>query len=511
MTGTIDFIAPPQSYWLASTVSTEHPALDRDITVDIAIIGGGLVGITAAYLLKQENLTVAVLEADRIGQGTTGRTTAKITSQHSLIYSKLIKDFGLEKARQYAEANEQAVTFIKNLVNSNQIDCDFSPQSAYVYTREDRYITMIEEEVSAAASLGIKAHYQEQSALPFEIKAAERFDNQGQFHPRKYLVALAKDIPGGGSHIFEKTRAVDFQEGRPFTITTDGGHRVTAENVVLASHFPAYDGDGYYFARIYPERAYALAVTAKDKFPGGIYIAAEPGGQSLRSAPYNGGELIIVVGGRHRTGQGPPMEEHYRNLASFAEQTFSVTGAPFRWSAQDYTSLDELPYVGRLSPTSTNVYVATGFRKWGITNGTAAALLLKDLIVHGESPWEAVYDPARFKADPLVRKAVATKAAPLGQTPATKLEALSQKAEPAPGKALVAAGEGSNIGLYKDDNGTIHRVELVCTHMGCEPVWNGAELSWDCPCHGSRFTCEGEIIEGPALKSLRTDGDRFNP
>jgi len=216
MTGTTGtFTSPPQSYWLASTTSTAHPALDSDITVDIAIVGGGLVGITVAYLLKQENLTVAVLEADRIGQGTTGRTTAKITSQHSLIYSKLIKRLGLEKARQYAQANEKAIRFIENLVNTKKIDCDFSPQAAYVYTREDQYIKAIEEEVSAAASLGIKAHFVEQSALPFEIKAAERFDNQGQFHPRKYLLTLAKDIPGGGSQIFEKTRAIDFQEAVP--------------------------------------------------------------------------------------------------------------------------------------------------------------------------------------------------------------------------------------------------------------------------------------------------------
>ncbi|HHW73630.1 MAG TPA: FAD-dependent oxidoreductase [Firmicutes bacterium] len=512
MTGTTGtFTSPPQSYWLASTTSTAHPALDSDITVDIAIVGGGLVGITVAYLLKQENLTVAVLEADRIGQGTTGRTTAKITSQHSLIYSKLIKRLGLEKARQYAQANEKAIRFIENLVNTKKIDCDFSPQAAYVYTREDQYIKAIEEEVSAAASLGIKAHFVEQSALPFEIKAAERFDNQGQFHPRKYLLTLAKDIPGGGSQIFEKTRAIDFQEGRPFTIITDGGYRVRAESVVIASHFPAYGGDGYYFARVYPERAYALAITAQEQFPGGIYIAAEPEGQSLRSTPYNGGELIIIVGGRHRTGQGPPMEDHYRSLARFAEQTFSVTGTPYRWSAQDYTSLDELPYAGRLSPNSANVYVATGFRKWGISNGTASALLLKDLIVHGESPYEAVYDPARFKADPMIKSAVSVDV-DIAVPPAHgKFERLPTGTEPAPGKAMVVAGEKGNLGLYKDEKGIVHAVNLVCTHMGCEPVWNGAELSWDCPCHGSRFTYEGDIVEGPALKPLDSKGDRYNP
>lgn len=512
MPGKIDiFTEPPQPYWIASTGSTAYPPLEEDLKIDVAVIGGGLVGITAAFLLKQANLTVAVIEADRIGQGTSGHTTAKITSQHCLIYDKLIKRLGLEKARQYAEANEQAISFIEELVTRNNIACDFSKQPAYVYTREERYIRQIEDEVKAAAALGLKARYLDEIPLPFAIKAAERFDNQAQFHPRKYLLALADRIHGTGSHIFEKTRAVDFQEGAPFTIVTAAGQKITAAKVIMASHFPAYGGSGYYYARIFPERAYALAVTARGKFPEGVYIAAEPPGRSLRSTPTNSGELIIVTGEDHRTGQGPPTNSHYRNLALFAQENFTVTGIPYRWSTQDYTTIDEIPYVGYLTTESPNAYVATGFRKWGMTNGTAAALLLRDLIVHGESPWEAVYDPARFKADPLVRKAVATKAAPLGQTPATKLKTLSQKAEPAPGKALVAAGEGNNVGLYKDDNGTIHRIELICTHMGCEPVWNEAELSWDCPCHGSRFTYDGEIIEGPALKSLRTDGDRFNP
>jgi glycine/D-amino acid oxidase-like deaminating enzyme/nitrite reductase/ring-hydroxylating ferredoxin subunit len=505
------FTVPPQSYWAASTGSTDYPALEEDIKVDVAIVGGGLVGVTAAYLLKQENISVAIIEADRIGQGTTGHTTAKITSQHSLIYDKLIKHLGREKSRQYAEANEYAITFIEKLVKKNKIDCDFSRQAAYVYTQSDQYIKQIEDEVKAAAGLGIKAHYLEQIPLPFGVKAAERFDNQAQFHPRKYLLALAKDIAGGGGHIFEQTRAVDFHEGAPFAIITASGHKVTAERMIIASHFPAYGGSGYYFARIYPDRSYALAVTAEEKFPGGMYITAESPGRSLRSAPYNDGELIIAAGEHHKTGQGPPTENHYRNLAQFAEQTFTVTGIPFRWSTQDYTTLDEVPYVGRLTSKSPNVYVATGFRKWGMTNGTAAAILLKDLIVHGKSPWEAVYDPARFEADPMIKKFVTANIDVVKQMGAGKLKSAPRETEPAPGEAVVVAGEEGKVGLYKDNKGRVHAVDITCPHMGCELAWNEAELSWDCPCHGSRFTYEGDIIEGPALKSLRAGGDRFNP
>ncbi len=454
---------------------------------------------------------MALIEADRIGQGTTGHTTAKITSQHSLIYNKLIKHLGRGKARQYAKANEYAIAFIEKLVKKNKIDCDFSRQAAYVYTREDQYIKQIEDEVKAAAGLGIKAHYLEQIPLPFEVKAAERFDNQAQFHPRKYLLALAGDIAGGGSHIFEQTRAVDFHEGSPFTIFTADGHKVTAERVIIASHFPAYGGSGYYFARIYPDRSYALAVTAEEKFPGGMYITAESPGRSLRSTPYNGGELIIAAGEHHKTGQGPPTEDHYHNLATFAEQTFTVTGIPYRWSTQDYTTLDEVPYVGRVTSKSSNVYVATGFRKWGMSNGTASAILLKDLIVHGKSPWEAVYDPARFEADPMIKNIVTTNIDVARQMAVGKLKRAPREVELAWGEAVVVAGEEGKVGLYKDNRSRVHAVDITCPHMGCELVWNEAELSWDCLCHGSRFTYEGDIIEGPALKSMRAEGDKFNP
>ncbi len=271
----------------------------------------------------------------------------------------------------------------------------------------------------------------------------------------------------------------------------------------------AYWQASYFF---FPEeRSYALAATAQEKFPGGIYISAESPGRSLRSTPYNGDELIIVAGEHHKTGQGPPTDSHYRNLAQFAEQTFTVTGMPFRRSTQDYTTLDEVPYVGRLTPKSANVYVATGFRKWGMTNSSAAAIVLKDLIVHGESPWETVYDPARFEADPMIKKFVTTNIDVAIHLVAGELKSAPREAELAPGEAGVVAGEEGTVGLYKDQKDRVHAVDITCPHMGCELAWNAAELSWDCPCHGSRFTYEGDIIEGSALKSLRAGGDRFNP
>ncbi len=511
MAGKIDpYIEPPLPYWIASIGAASYPVLKEDIRVDAAIVGGGLVGITAAYLLMMEDLNVAIIEANRVGRGTSGHTTAKITSQHSLIYDKLIRRFGPEKARQYAEANENAVAFLENLIKKNNIDCDFSSQPAYIYTQQEQYIKQIEDEIRAAISLGINAHYLEQIPLPFGIKAAERFDNQAQFHPGKFLSALAALISRGGGRIHEHTRAVDFLEGHPFTIITETGHLITADKVVMASHFPVYDGGGRYFTRAFPDRSYALAITAKEKFPGGIYISAESPGRSLRSTPYNGGELILVVGEHHRTGQGPPTGNYYRNLAQFAEQTFTVTGAPFRWSAQDYITLDEVPYVGRITQGNANVFVATGFRKWGITNGAAAALLIRDLIVHGESPWEEIYNPARFEPDPMMQKSISMNIDTAKQAAAGQLESIPPGTEPAPGKAAVVSVKEGKMGLYRDNRGQMHAVGLTCTHMGCEPAWNEAELTWDCPCHGSRYTVDGEIIEGPTLKPLKTGDNLYS-
>ncbi len=507
----VEFEKPPEPYWIASTKPTRYHALEKDIKVDVAIVGGGIVGVTAAYLLKCENLTVAILEGDRIVQGATGHTTAKITSQHDLVYSKLIKHLGMDRARQYAEANQSAIDFIENLITEKKIDCDFSRQPAYLYTLSDQYVQQIQSEVDAAISLGIKAEYLEHLPLPMKIKACERFDNQAQFHPRKYLLALAKEVPGRGSHIFEQTRAVDFHEDRPCTVITAEGHRVTAEQVIIATHFPVYGSNGYYFARMYAERSYVLGIRIDGEFPGGMYITAEQPGRSLRCTPSDRGELILVGGEHHKTGQGPNTNTHYQNLIEFAKDMFEVAEIPFRWSTQDYTTLDDIPYAGRITSSSANVNVATGFRKWGMTNGTASAILLRDLIVKGESPWASVYDPSRFEGDPMIKNLAKINFDMAKHLVGDKLKSIPTDTNLEPGEARIVSHDGDKIGVFRDKKGKTHAVDVTCTHMGCDLAWNAAELSWDCPCHGSRFTYEGEIIEGPSLRTLRTTSGRFNP
>ena len=493
----------PESYWMATTPVTDYPALESDIETEIAIVGGGLVGITLAYFLKKEGIKVTVIDADRIAQGTTGHTTAKITSQHSLIYDRIVSKFGREKAMQYASANEAAIGTIAGIIEENNVRCDFCNQSAYVYTLMDEYVKKIEDEVKAAEAAGIKAVYLDSIPLPFTVKAAMRFDHQAQFHPRKYLLALAEKIPGEGSHIFENTKAVDLQEGATCRIITSKGHTISASRVVLASHYPFYDKHGLYFARLYPERSYALGVRISDKFPEGMFITAEDPARSFRSQPDENGEIVIIGGEHHKTGHGENTFHHYEILRDFSYATYDVKQITHRWSTQDYTTMDELPYAGFITSDRNNIFVATGFGKWGMTNGTASAMIIRDLILTGNSQWAPVYDPSRFNPGAAAKNFVVENADVAKNLVSGILNISPPEVDLQPGEGKITEVDGKKVGAYRDEKGKLHLVNTACTHLGCELKWNSAELSWDCPCHGSRFTYEGDIIEGPALKTIK--------
>lgn len=503
-------INDPLSYWIDSTPKTNFPVLEQDIKTDVAIVGGGLVGITTAYLLKKEGYKVAVIDADRIGMNTTGHTTAKITSQHGLIYNKLKQQFGEEIAHQYAEANEYAIKFINDLVSKEKIDCDFQWKPAYVYTQTTQYTSVIASEAEIASSLGIKASYLDEVPLPFKVKAAVRFDDQAQFHPRKYLLSLANKIPGDGCYIFEGTRAVDVDEGKIVKIKTNNRKTISADNLIIASHFPFYDGLGIYFARIYPHRSYAIGVKIKEKFSDGMFINAEEPTRSLRSQPLDNGELVIIGGEHHKTGHGPNLLNHYEILKKFAEDNYNVIEIPYRWSTQDYNTMDGLPYVGHLTSRTPNIYVATGFGKWGMTNSTVSAIMLRDLITKGSNPWTDAYNPSRFTPSASASSFATQNLDVAKNLFKGKLEMLPETLDIKNGDAKVIRIDGHRIGAYRDEKGKLHLIDTTCTHMGCELQWNSAEKSWDCPCHGSRFTYTGQIMEGPALNTLHYYNDGKN-
>ncbi len=500
--GTDELPGKPVSLWLATTPETDFPAMAKDISVDVAVVGGGIAGIATAFLLKRAGVTVAVVEAGRVVESVTGNTTAKITSLHHLIYDYLINQFGEDGARQYADAQTAAIDKIASLVEEHKISCDFRRTPAYTYTEEDVDLDQIKAEVEAATKLGLPASYVETMPLPFPIKGAVKFENQAQFHPRKYLLALAEKLPGEGSHVFEGTRALEIEDNDPCRVKTSRG-TITAKSVIITTHFPFQDPN-IYFAAMHPMRSYVLGCRLQGAVPQGMYVSTGTPHNSIRNNPYEGGEIVMLGGEHHKTGQGGDMSDHYRRLEEWARANFDVQSVEFRWSTQDNNTVDKVPYIGRLSSGSKHLYVATGFGGWGMTNSHIAAMLLTDMIVGRKNDWEEVFEPSRFKpvtsAGDLVSENMNVAKEFMGDRISTP--ELDELEKIATGSGEVVKWKGERVALYKDEGGKVHACSATCTHMGCIVHWNSAEKSWDCPCHGSRYAPTGERIYGPPPHDL---------
>jgi glycine/D-amino acid oxidase-like deaminating enzyme/nitrite reductase/ring-hydroxylating ferredoxin subunit len=491
-----------ESVWIATTEGPGFARLEAPQEFDVAVLGGGIAGLTTALLLKNSGVRVAVVEAARICGATTGHTTAKVSAQHGLIYDTLSSKFGEEGAREYAEGNVEALELMEDLVREHGIDCDWERRPAFVYAEQDSSRKQVEQEVEAAIKAGLPASYTEETELPWPVTAAIRFEDQAQFHPRRYCLALAHLIDGDGSAVFEHTRALDVEEGSPCVVKTER-HDIRAAYVVLATHLPFLD-QGAFSAKSHPEREYVLAVSLEDPVPKGMYISVEQPTRSVRQHPFDGGELLILGGDSHKTGQDDDTERHYSALEEFARDRFAVRAVEYRWSTQDHMTVDRVPYIGRLRRGSERLYVATGFNKWGMTNGTVAGVVISDQILGRENPWTDLFDPNRVKplasAKSFVKENVnvakklvgghLTSAAPVSP------DALG------PGEGQVTAIDGHQVALSRDDEGRLHVVSARCTHMGCIVNWNTAERTWDCPCHGSRFALDGAVLEGPAVARL---------
>jgi glycine/D-amino acid oxidase-like deaminating enzyme/nitrite reductase/ring-hydroxylating ferredoxin subunit len=492
----------PVSLWIATTPGTNFPRLDGDVSVDVAILGGGIAGIATGFLLKQAGASVAVLEAGRIAKSVTGNTTAKITSLHSLIYDHLIKEFGEERARLYGEAQEAAKERIAAIVEELKIDCDLRRASAYTYTLLQEELDQIKREVEAAVRLGLPASFVDSAPLPFEIRGAVKFDHQAQFHPRKYLLALAEKIPGDGSHVFEETRALDVEDEEPCLVKTARG-TVRARSVVITTHFPVFDPN-IYFAAMYPTRSYVLGCRLNGPVPEGMYISMGTPHHSIRNNPYDGGEIVMLGGEHHKTGQGGDTSDHYLRLEEWARANFDIRSIEFRWATQDNNTVDRVPYIGKLSAGSDHLYVATGFAGWGMTNSHVAALLLTDMIMGRENPWRELFDPSRFKPVASARDFIRENMNVVAEFTGDRISVpeLDDLGKLPRGGGEVVEWKGERVAVYKDEQGAIHACSPTCTHLGCLVHWNSAEKSWDCPCHGSRFNYDGRVIQGPANKDL---------
>lgn len=494
----------PRSYWLESIDFPKFPQLEEDMDVDVAIVGGGITGITAAYLLANEGLKIALLEGDRLLNGTTGHTTAKVTAQHDLIYDELISNIGEKKAKLYYEANKEAMQFIKNTIHKLQIECDYLHQDAIIYSTTNEYEDKIRKEASAYKQLGIDGHLVKETPLNVKIQNAIVMKEQAQFHPLKFLSALLNVLIEKDIKIFENTTAVKVEKGERPIVKTRNGASVTSSYVLTCTHFPFYEGKGLYSSRMYAERSYVLAAKTEKAFPGGMYLSAEDPKHSLRSAIINNEEMVLIAGYSHKTGKDEKTLEKYKALEKFGEAVFGLEAIPFHWSAQDLITLDKVPYIGGITSDRPNVLIATGYRKWGMTNSIVAALLFRDKIAGRENGFEDLFTPSRFHIKPSVKKLAKVNTDVITELVKGKLDKSGIHPKTLKNdEGAVITVDGERKGAYKDKDGRLHVVDTTCTHAGCEVNWNDGERTWDCPCHGSRFSYTGDVIEGPAEKPLQ--------
>lgn len=428
------------SLWSNTTNPETFPQLKGDLQTEVLIIGGGITGILCAYFLQQANIDYVLVEADRICSGITKNTTAKITSQHGLIYHKLTNKFGVEKAHMYLEANESALKEYEKLCSD--LDCDFETKSSFVYSMDSHQ--KIEKELQALERIGYGPRYADTLPLPFAVAGAVEFENQAQFHPLKFLTHIAKDL-----RIYEHSKV---RELAPNMAITEHG-KITASKIIVTTHFPLLNKHGSYFLKLYQHRSYVIALEKTVQMDG-MYVDEAKKGLSFR----NYKDLLLLGGGDHRTGK---KGGNWAELSAFAKKYYPRSHEKYRWATQDCMTLDDIPYIGTYSKRTANLYVATGFNKWGMTSAMVAAKLLRDMILEKENPYAPVFSPSRSILRPqLVVNAFETTTNLL--TPTTKR----------------------------------------CPHMGCALKWNPQEHSWDCPCHGSRFTEKGEVIDNPATDDL---------
>ena len=431
------------SIWRQTAELPQFTPLDRDLHTDVLIVVGGMVGVLCAYQLAQAGVDYVLVEADRIGGGITKNTTAKITSQHGLIYDKLIREFGTETARLYLQANQDALGRFRELCRNG--NCGFEEKDAFVYSRNDR--RKIERETAALERLGFPASFETELPLPFPIAGAVWFPRQAQFHPLKFLGAVAQNL-----RIFEHTKVLELMPGRARTT----GGTVFAKKIIIVTHFPILNKHGGYFLKLYQQRSYVLALEGA---PGvnGMYVDEQEGGLSFRN--YQG--HLLLGGGSHRTGKPGDWEK----LKTFVRQNYPQARIAAKWATQDCMSLDGVPYIGQYAKSTPNLYVATGFNKWGMTSSMVAAVLLADLVLGRESPYVRVFWPSRR----ILRSQLAVNG----------WEAVANLLTP-----------------------TVPR----CPHMGCALKYNAAEHSWDCPCHGSRFGEDGVLLDNPATDDKKSLG-----
>lgn len=433
-----------------------------------------------------------------------GNTTAKITSQHDLFYDYLIQTFGTDFAENYLDANEKAIRNIKEIIDAEKIDCDFEWQDSFVYTDSEDEVIKIKNEVTSVNSLGFPAEFVTTSSLPFSILAGIKFPKQAQFHPLKYCKGLSDCVVQNGGQIYEDTKVYDVDKKDTYYEVQTNEHTVHAKYVVLACHYPIINAPGFYFLKMYQETSYLIGFTTNSPLFSGMYINTKSPICSLRTVPYNDSKLVLMGGSEHKTGNKEDLSDCYRNLENRAKELYPDANILYHWNTEDCISLDKVPYVGEFSELMPHMYVATGFKKWGMTTSNVAANIITDMIMEKENPYATTFKSTRFhplkngtEFVNMLKQTTDSLILDKFKIPNDTLNSIDKD------EAKIVSVENTKLGIYRDKEGKYYALKPVCSHLGCELSWNNLDKTWDCPCHGSRFSYTGKSLYDPSVKDIK--------
>lgn len=486
-----------KSFWQWEKAPVFVP-LQEDIQVNTVIVGAGICGLLCAYFLHRKGVRdIAIIDANEICSGVTVNTTAKITSQHGLIYANLMQGLGMERTAEYFAVNEKAIRNYQEIIGREQIDCDFASCNAWVYTASENDLHSIEDEMHAAERLGIAASFDVNTELPLQVRGAIKFPDQAHFHPLKFAYRICDILSNAGCKVYTHTKATGIGER---IVHTDRGN-IRGEHIISCSHYPFIDKASLLFTKIYQDRSYVLAL----KNAGAIqdmYLDSADGGFSFRPQKDEENQDMILFGAYdHKTGH-EDKNLHFDSLLAEAKRYYPGGETAYMWSAQDCMTHDKIPYIGRYRSAGEKIYIATGFNKWGMTSSMVAADIISDLIVKGSSDYQDVFCMNRGDIG-LQAKSFVKESVDIAGNFLTHLTMADKSLRDiGRDKGGIVETQGKRAGVYRDKDGRLYAVKPVCTHMGCALKWNKDENTWDCTCHGSRFNYKGEVIGGPALKPL---------
>ncbi len=493
-----------QSYWEEERKNhKEYESLNNNLNVSVCVIGGGLTGLSTAYYLSN-NTSVAVIERNKICGSTSGKNTGKITSQHGIFYKYLIDSQGKEYAKKYLEANEKAINNIERIVDKEKIDCDFERENAYVFTKKETEVDKLKDEQKAVDKInrGL-CKFVKITELPMEISGAIEFENQAKFHPLKYGYGLADCILKNNGRIFENSQVTDIKKENGKYAVYANKNKIVADYVVITTRYPFMKVPGYYFLKMYQSTSYAIIVDPKKELFSGMYINYEVPNISFRTINDGNRKLLLAVGYDYKTGT-ENFKDGYSRLESTVRKMYPDADVLYKWSAEDCITLDKIPYIGEYSTMMPNVYVATGFNKWGLTSSNVAANIISDEILGINNEYIDVFrakrvEPIKNREEIGNMLKEANKSIFLSKFKIPQVELDDIKM----GEGKIIEVNKKKVGVYKANNGQIFKVKPICTHLGCELYFNNIDKVWECPCHGSKFTYDGKSIEVPSNKNLQ--------